>query len=473
MNNTIKLGFYSLFLGMFFVSCDEFVEEVEVVDPVASESGQNFTPQDFVTGVYGMHTTFDYGFAYLGITEIISDNADKGSAPTDAGTDKNLLDGLTYTTSSPSIRDMWTQWYKTIGRASQAIEFTENFENINEDLRARLIGEAKFLRALNYFWLVRSFGDVPIQSVDLIARAPAADVYAYIQQDLQDAAAILPLKSEYSSQDLGRATKGAAQGLLAKVYLYQKKWQEAADMANTVISSGQYGLEPDFAIIWRVEGENGPESLFEIQARGEIVSHGVQQYSVTQGARGPSGWGWGFNTPSEDLENAFNNASDSIRRDATIIFAGETLFDGREVSAGVENPRYNEKAYSSAYTEQEDTDKNIRVLRYAEILLIRAEALNELGQSADALGPLNQVRERVNLDDITTTDQTALRNAIYLERRLELAMEHDRWFDLIRTGRAQEVMTALGLPFEAKNNLFPIPNEQLIQTPDMTQNPGW
>jgi hypothetical protein len=139
----------------------------------------------------------------------------------------------------------------------------------------------------------------------------------------------------------------------------------------------------------------------------------------------------------------------------------------------VENPRYNEKAYSSAYTEQGDTDKNIRVLRYAEILLIRAEALNELGQSADALGPLNQVRERVNLDDITTIDQTALRNAIFLERRLELAMEHDRWFDLIRTGRAQEVMTALGLPFEAKNNLFPIPNEQLIQTPDMTQNPGW
>ena len=473
MNNIIKLGIYSMFLGLLFTSCDEFVEEVEVVDPVAAESGENYTPEDFVTGIYGMHTDFSYAFAYLGITEIISDNADKGSAPTDTGTDKNLLDGLTYTPSSPSITEMWTQWYKTIGRASQSITFTQDFPNISEDLRTQYIGEAKFLRALNYFWLVRSFGDVPIQEVDLIERAPAAEVYAYIEQDLLDAIDALPLKSEYSSQNLGRATKGAAQGLLSKVYLYEEKWQQAADMANTVISSGQYALEPDYAIIWREAGENGSESLFEIQARGEIVAHGVQQYSLTQGARGPGGWGWGFNTPSADLENAFNTAGDSIRRDATIIFAGETLYDGREVNAGAENPRYNMKAYSSTYTEQADSDKNIRVLRYAEILLIRAEALNELGQSAAALEPLNQVRERVNLADVTTTDQAALRNAIYLERRLELAMEHDRWFDLLRTGRAQQVMTALGFPFEEKNKLFPIPNNQLIQTPEMTQNPGW
>lgn len=472
MNTIIKLGLYSLFLGLLVTSCDEFVEEVEVVDPVAAESGEDFTPEDFVTGIYGMHTDFAYAFSYLGITEIISDNADKGSAPTDTGADKNLLDGLTYTTSSPSIEAMWTQWFKTIGRATQSIAFTQDFPNINENLRTRLIGEAKFLRALNYFWLVRSFGAVPIQSVDLVARAPVEEVYAYIEQDLMDAIDVLPEKYS-SSQDLGRATKGAAQGLLSKVFLYQEKWQQAADMANNVISSGQYGLLPDYAVIWRAEGENTIESLFEIQARGEIPAHGVQQYSATQGARGPGGWGWGFNTPSADLESAFNSAGDSIRRDATIIFAGETLYDGREVNPGAENPRYNMKAYSSAYTEQGDSDKNIRVLRYAEIKLILAEALNELGQSAAALDPLNEVRNRVNLNNVTTTDQSALRNAIYLERRLELAMEHDRWFDLLRQGRAQQVMTALGLPFEEKNNLFPIPNNQLIQTPEMTQNPGW
>ena len=473
MKIRINTLIYVLLATFLLAGCDDFVEEVEVVAPTAEESGEVFTPAQFITGVYGRHTDFSYAFAYLGITEIISDNADKGSSPTDTGTDKHLLDGLTYTSTSPSFRDMWTQWYKTIGRATLAIEYTEDYEPINESLRQRLIGEAKFLRALNYFWLVRGFGDIPIQEVNLVDRAPVSEVYAYIEQDLIDAAASLPAKGDYAVADIGRATRGAAQGLLSKVYLYEKKWQQAADMANTVINSGDYALEPDYATVWRVSTENGPESLFELQARGEIIAHGIQQYSQTQGARGPSGWGWGFNTPSEDLLNAFNDAGDTVRRDATIIFAGETLFDGREVSSSVENPRYNEKAYSSANPGAGESDKNIRVLRYAEILLIEAEALNELGQSAAALAPLNLVRERVNLADITTTDQGALRQMIWNERRLELAFEHDRWFDLIRTGQAESVMTALGLPFSEKNKLFPIPNDQLIQTPEMTQNPGW
>ena len=369
---------------------------------------------------------------------------------------------------------MWTQWYKTVGRASQAIEIAQNYEGQTEVPNARVIGEAKFLRALNYFWLVRSFGAVPIQEIDLVERAPVDEVYAYIEQDLLDAIDALPLKSDYSSTDLGRATKGAAQGLLAKVYLYQERWQDAADMANNVITSNQYSLDPDYANIWRETGENGPGSLFEIQARGEIPQHGVQQYSQTQGARGTNGWGWGFNSPSQNLEDAFNAAGDEIRRDATIIFAGETLFDGREVNAGVENPRYSEKAYSSINAGQGDGDKNIRVLRYAEVLLIRAEALNELGQSSAALAPLNQVRTRVSLPAVTSTDQGSVRQAIWTERRLELAMEHDRWFDLIRTGQAEAAMAADGKTFvTGKHELFPIPNNQLVQTPEMSQNPGY
>ncbi|UII77220.1 RagB/SusD family nutrient uptake outer membrane protein [Flagellimonas sp. HMM57] len=466
---------WSIIILSVLFGCDDFVEEVEVVNPTAEESGETFEPVQFVTGVYGRHTDFSYAFSFLGLTEIISDNADKGSAPTDTGADKDQLDGLTHTTSSVSIRAMWTTWYKTIGRAALAIEFAEEFEDpIDEGLRARLIAECKFLRALNYFWLVRSFGDVPLQHIDLIDRVPVSEVYAYIEQDLNEAMADLPLKSEYAPQDLGRATRGAAQTLLSKVYLYQEKWQGAADMANTVINSGEYDLEPDYATVWRATTENGIESIFELQGRGEIIAHGIQQYSSTQGARGPDGFGWGFNTPSEDLLNAFNDEGDDIRRDATIIFAGETLFDGRVINPGVENPRYNEKAYSSANAGQADGDKNIRILRFAEILLIRAEALNELGQSSDALGPLNQVRNRVSLPNVNTTDQSTLRLAIWKERRLELAMEHDRWYDLLRQGRAAEVMTAHGKPFEVgKHELYPIPNDQLIQTPEMTQNPGW
>ncbi|RXG21985.1 RagB/SusD family nutrient uptake outer membrane protein [Leeuwenhoekiella aequorea] len=470
----LKIAALTLATGFMFASCDDFVEDVEVTVPEAENSEEDFEPVNFLTGVYGMHTDFSYAFSYLGITEMISDNADKGSSPTDSGTDKRELDNLTHTSSSVSVRAMWTQWYKTIGRASQTIELTQEYTGQSAAPTQRVIAEAKFLRALNYFWLVRSFGDVPLQHIDLIDRAPASEVYAYIEQDLTEAIAALPNKNEYSNLDVGRASKGSAQGLLAKVYLYQEKWQQAADMANNLITSGQYDLEPDYATVWRASSENGPESVFEIQARGEIPQHGVQQYSQTQGARGPSGWGWGFNSPSQNLEDAFNAEGDVIRRDATIIFAGETLFDGREVSASVENPRYNEKAYSSANAGQSDGDKNVRILRFSEILLIRAEALNELGQSAAALVPLNRVRARVNLPAVTTTDQTALRPLIWKERRLELAMEHDRFYDLVRTGQAKTALAADGKTFiEGKHELFPIPNDQLVQTPEMTQNPGW
>src|SRR5690606_36311828 len=127
----------------------------------------------------------------------------------------------------------------------QAIEYTENFGLTDEAYKNRLIGEARFLRALNYFYLVRGWGDIPLQHIDLIDRKPTEEVYQFIEEDLLFAIDHLPLKSQYASKDLGRATKGAAQGLLAKVYLYQKKWNEAVNMARAVINSGEYDLEPD------------------------------------------------------------------------------------------------------------------------------------------------------------------------------------------------------------------------------------
>lgn len=467
-NNTKKIGFLFATL-LLIVGCNEDYLDVDSRDQIEFEdSGTIVTPEQMVTGVYGRFTGFNYAFSYLGITEIISDNSDKGSSPSDTGADKNVLDGLTHTTSSASIQGMWEEWYKSIGRATIAIDYTRDYQNYPESLKTRLIGEAKFLRALNYFWLVRAFGDVPLQHVDLVIRAPKTEVYDFIIQDLQDAIQALPLKGAYASGDVGRATKGAAQGLLAKVYLYQKNWQAAYDMANNVMISNTYGLHPKYEELWRASTENGIESLFEIQGRGVTINHGIQQYSQTQGARGSSGWGWGFNTPSLNLLNAFNAAGDNIRRDATIIFAGETLWDGRVVSPSTENPRYNEKAYSSLNAGASDGDKNIRVLRYAEILLIKAEAATYINQ--DAATPLNLVRARVKLLPIlnpTVQD-------IWKERRLELAMEHDRWFDLIRTGQAAAAMAADGKNFIAnKHELFPIPNQQIIQTPNMVQNPGW
>ncbi|HAL52489.1 MAG TPA: RagB/SusD family nutrient uptake outer membrane protein [Sphingobacterium sp.] len=440
----------------------------------ADDSETPYTPEQFVNGIYGMFTEWDYSFSFLGITVIISDNADKGSSSTDAGGDKLLLDNLTYTSTAGSFQALWVRWYKSIGRASQAIEFIEKAGLTDAAYKNRLIGEARFLRALNYFYLVRGWGDVPIQDRDLIKREPAAEVYAYIEADLQFAIDNLPVKSAYAAKDLGRATKGAAQGLLSKVYLYQSKWQQAADMAKAVINSGGYSLETDYAKIWRLEGENGPESLFEWQARGSSIAHGIQQYSQVQAPRGGAvNLGWGFNIPSQNLLDAFNAEKDNIRRDATIIFRGETLYDGRLIDNGVENPMYNEKAYSSANGGAADGDKNVRYLRLGEIYLILAEAANEVGNSSEALNALNTVRTRVKLANVTTTDQAQLRQLIWKERRLELAFEHDRWFDLVRTKQAKTAMAANGKTFQDKMLLFPIPENQRIQTPEMPQNTGW
>lgn len=470
-NNIIKYFIAGSLLTS--VSCtSDFLDVDSRQDVDVADATTTYDPVMLVNGIYGELTEWDYAFSWLGVTEIISDNADKGSSPTDGGSDKLILDNLEHTAATGSIDAMWTRFYKTIGRANQSIRYTENFGLTDQNYKNRLIGEAKFLRALHYFWLVRMFGDVPIQEIDntesWVTRRSKADVYAYIEQDLLDAINLLPNKNQYPSADLGRATKGAAQGLLSKVYLYEEKWQQAYDMAGNVMTSGQYGLEPDYAKIWRLDGENGVESLFEVQARGQSVAHGVQQYSQTQGARGTGGWGWGFNVPSQNLLDAFNAAGDNIRRDATIIFRGETLYDGRLVPNTVENPMYNEKAYSSANLGDADGDKNIRILRYGEILLIRAEAATHIG--ADAATPLNLVRSRVNLAPISSPTK----EDVWKERRLELAFEHDRWFDIVRTGQGQAAMSANGKVFVVgKHELFPIPNNQIIQTPTIGQNPNW
>lgn len=469
-----KISFV-LFATLVLVGCGDSFLNVESRENVEeADSDITYTPNDFVIGVYGSFTDFTYAFSWLGVSEIISDNANKGSSPSDTGTDKHLLDNFTFSSTTPSIEAVWTEWYKTIGRASYAISYAQEFEMTDEALRSRLIAEARFLRALCYFNLVRFFGDVPIQEQSLTVRAPKEEVFNYIIADFEYAAANLPAKGEYPIDELGRATSGAANAYLSKVYLVMENWSQAVNHADMVINSGEYDLSQPYETIWREEGENGAGSIFEIQARGEATAHGIQQYSSTQGARGPSGWGWGFNTPTQDLVDAYDSEGDEIRKNATIIFAGETLFDGRKVSESVENPRYNEKAYSSANAGDGDGDKNMRLMRYAEVLLIKAEAENELGNTVAALNALNQVRARVELEPVVTTDQNQLRQAIWKERRLELAFEHDRWFDLLRTDQAAEVMQAHGKPFiVGKHELYPIPEEQLRKTPQMRQNPGY
>jgi hypothetical protein len=485
---TLKSLFLSVFVLSMMVSCSDDLN----IKPEGQITPEGFFSTDraveLVNAIYNNLLQWpQHSFSWLGVSSIISDDADKGSDPGDTGADKDKLDALTFTATDPSANEVWGANFRGITRSNTAINIISSPETqIDETFRNRLIGEARFMRAYFYFNLVRMFGDVPkLDRVlnpnipeDLAAvsiRVPKSEIYDLIVSDLTFASENLFPKSE---MDIGRATSGAAKTLLAKVNMYLGNWSEVKRLTDEVIASGEYNLQADYATLWRESSENGPESIFEVQGLGGPLNLGVQGYVVTQSVRGQ--WGWGFNTPSQDLVDAYDAAGDEIRKNATIIFAGETMWDGEQVIASPPNPRYNEKAYLSRVAEtfngnDWESNKNIRILRYAEVLLMNAEAANELGQTGPALQSLNEVRQRVNLPDVTTTNQAELRMAIWNERRLELAFEHDRWFDLIRQGRAGEVMRALGKPFvDGKHELFPIPQRQIeVSGGQLTQNPGY
>ena len=218
------------------------------------------------------------------MSSIASDDADKGSSPGDTGSDKDLMDALTYNASTPSTVKIFTANYEGINRCNQALSIVPQLDQANPALRARLLGEAKFLRAFMYFTLVKTYGGVPIvdhlpnpssdeDRIMQLTRKTTAEVYAFIESDLNDAIAALPNKSEYAASEKGRASKGAAYALLAKVNLYQKNWQKVVDNCNLVTG---YSIVPDYASMFRLAGENDAESIFEIQGTGSVPAKGIQ-----------------------------------------------------------------------------------------------------------------------------------------------------------------------------------------------------
>ncbi|HEX6334703.1 MAG TPA: RagB/SusD family nutrient uptake outer membrane protein [Flavisolibacter sp.] len=425
-----------------------------------------------------------HSFSWNGISSITSDDADKGSDPGDTGADKHEMDDWTFNPSSLSFFEVWESNYEGIGRATYAIKFL-NEMGLDAPTRDRYVGEAKLLRAYFYFNLVRTFGGVP--KVDKVletqaeieaasAKVSAAEIYSLIETDLADA--ILKLPVSVPSSENGRVTKGAAQALLAKVSLYQQKWGQAKSMSDAILNSGQYALLSNYALIWREAGEFSSESIWEVNAIGTTPNRGIEGYFVTQAPRGTGGLGWGFNTPTADLVNAYE--PNDVRKAATIIFAGQTLWDGFVVNAAAPNPRYNYKSYVSKTQETfngEDwnSNKNLRIFRLGEIFLIKAEAENELNNLGAARIALDTIRKRAGLSPTTASNKDQMREAIYRERRVEMAFEHDRMFDLRRTGRAEAVLTAHGKNYVSpKHDLFPIPQRQIdLSNGKLIQNPGY
>lgn len=484
----MKKVYISMFVlsSIFLSGCADDYLDVNETESILTEDIELFNSNEgaatFTTAVYNKFLDFSMSsFSWVGMTSIASDDADKGSSPGDTGSDKDLMDALTYNPSSPSTSEIFRANYEGINRANRAISIIPTLDKADANIRERLVGEAKFLRAFMYFTLVKAYGGVPVidhvpnpaseeDRLMQLTRKTPAEVYAFIEKDLTEAAAVLPLKSAYSVSEKGRASQGAAYALLAKVNLYQKNWQKVVDNCNLVTG---YSLVANYASMFRLAGENDAESIFEIQGTGTVPIKGIAGYSNIQGARGAGGWGWGFNTPSQSLLNAYE--ANDVRKNATIIFAGTTLYDGRVVPTTVENPMYNYKAYSSSFTDAWETDTNIKYLRFAEVILMKAEALNELGQTADAIVLLNQIRNRAGIANTTAVSQSDLRTAIWKERRVEMAFEHDRFFDLVRTGQAAAAFTIHGKTFvTGKHEVFPLPQAFIDEAGGLsTQNPGY
>lgn len=445
--------------------------------------------------VYEQFRAFDCAaLPYIACTDVISDDADKGSTPNDAPLMRDI-DDFTLDATNPFVSPVYKGFYRAIARANVAIE---NIPRVDMDatIRSRLIGECKLLRAYSYLLLVQWFGDLPLitktlQNDEYYAqtRNPRAEVYAQIEADLKEAINALPERDGYAPADKGRASKGAARGLLAKLYMVKKDWVNAETQCMDIINSNKYSLLAKYGDNFLPIGENGAESVFEFQSVAlptqQAAGPGSSPYNMVQGVRGIPNLGWGFNRPSDALIAAYETANDP-RRQATILYELETLPDGSgqiQKNSEIINARFNQKAWVPAHPGLQDNGPgNIRILRYADVLLLAAEAKTELNKTAEALPLLNQVRQRARagnpfiLKDITVTDQSQLRELIYHERRVELAMEQQRWFDLLRWGRVAQAMEAAGKTnfVPGKHELLPIPQTEVDLTSGrISQNKGY
>ena len=427
---------------------------------------------------------------YVAVLEVASDDADKGSAPNDGASVKEF-DEFTYGPENEHIGYIWSHFYNVVSAANYAVESMDKFaaEITSDDGRRQVDecrAEAKVIRAYAYFNLVRLFGTVPIidrtmdagqlASLDV---SPAASVYQFIYKDLDDAIASLP--EAYVGYP-GRYTKYTAMALKAKAALYNKDWSEAARQADAIMASGRFALMPNFRDAFSVDCENGAESLMEIQSSDLGETSGAMPicyYAFIQGPRNNDEpfQGWGFKVPSQKLVDFFDKRGDAIRKSVTLLVRGTETPEGDKISDLCPNPYYNGKVYvPSRYNTRSfnayGLDHNMRIIRYADILLIYAEALangasisSRSGYTADAA--LNEVRARAGLKAISAT----LAN-IYDERRAELALEENRFFDLVRWGKAAEVLGPLGFT-AGKNELFPIPSVQRQLNSHLPATPGY
>jgi hypothetical protein len=432
--------------------------------------------------------------------EMRSDNTTFQYNNTDRGyeSQREFVDVFLVSANSESVQDFWQISYNGISRCNDVLSKIDAVA-MAEDKKNQYVGEVKFLRALYYYDLVRQYGGVPLRVSTVESpsgaksegRAAAADVYASIVADLTDAAAKLPAKAAYAAADAGRATKGAAAALLASVYLTQKDYANAVAQLRAVRAGG-YSLLPSYRGVFDPANKNNAESIFEIQYLGsqpDLSSSFTYAFApfnsgtlVTGDPATPIlGTGSGWNTPTQDMIDAYEPGD--LRKEASLAL-GYTNAAGAFVSVPFVTK------YNFGIAAPGRTNTNFPVLRYADVLLMLAEALNEQGYAAggEAFAALNEVRRRAGLPEKTgaaVSSQAAFRAAVLQERRVELAFENKRWYDLVRTGQAVAVLNAHGArekalhptylsanTYQVTDNklLLPIPQRE-VTIDNLAQNP--
>jgi len=457
---------------------------------------------------------------WIDFNSIRDDDAQKGSSLTDGAEINTEFETFQYTKDDWATNTYWNDHYYMINLANKELFYADSLK-VSDESSLRNVGEAHFFRAYSYFDLVKAYGEVP--KIDFYytdpaqgikPKAPVDTIYALIDRDLRIAQQLLPLNWELNGINTypGRLTSGAAHTLAAQAFLFRKQWDSVKTHCQAVISSGQYTLTTKFTDIWKDglngEGKNGPESIFEMQAI--VGENGKNNYgtawgtsqNVRQGGAGVE-WnlGWGWNTPTQKLVSDWDETDP--RKAATILYSGK--YDGGSAQGGygatlppynkdslgkpgfLDQPYWSKKVYSDPqmrkYTGQINSSGgadwiNHRILRYADVLLMMAEAANETGDGATAQTMLEMVRARARNGDnsvlpmITFSSQSQMRTAIKNERRWEFAMEGYRFYDLVRWGDAVSVLGSLG--YTNRCRYYPIPQKVIdLSNGVLIQNPEW
>lgn len=504
MKRYLIISFLLLALATSFTQCRKSLLSIEPTIPLSSVNNYYQTETEAINAVNATYTPLSaiYNGAAWHLGDIMSDDTDLGGGGGGDGLETAELDNFTVTPFNPIINLMWAQCYFGILRANLVIDRVPQVPVMTASIRNRSLGEGRFLRALYYYHLVRVYGDVPLytnvitaEEAASIARSPKAQVYAQIITDLQAAEGLLP--NTYTGADKGRATAGAAKGLLAAVYLTLGDKTNAAAKAKEVIDNAAlygYSLLPDYADNFNLDRENGPESVFEVQYRsggGQWSDFGAGHKLNTffapraQDIVQSSGYGW--NVPTRDFADSYEktgagyNTIIDRRRQRSMWIPGDNFAGYTQPASLVGSPLgLNVRKYFVPISNTLGDNGgwtcalNVPIMRYSEILLIYAEAAGR------ALGKpfADQVRARAGLAALSNSLSDAqYLEAIYNERRHEFAFEMHRWYDLLRhpdTNYFLNVMRAAGKTnIQEKHRYMPIPQGERDKNPNLSQNEGY